>query len=487
MRIAFDNSYARLPDRFYARLAPEPVERPGLVKLNASLALELGLDLEALRSPAGVAVLAGNQVPEGADPLAMAYAGHQFGSFVPQLGDGRAILLGEILDPAGERFDIQLKGSGRTPFSRMGDGRAWLGPVLREYILSEAMHALGIPTTRALAVVTTGELVLREEALPGAVLTRVSRSHVRIGTFEYFAARRDLDALRRLADYVIARHYPEAKEAERPYGALLDAVVARQAALVAKWLCVGFIHGVMNTDNMSIAGETIDYGPCAFMDAYDPGRVFSSIDRTGRYAFGNQPRVAQWNLARLAQSLLPLVHEDQEKAVAEAQAVIDTFAGRFERAYLAGLRGKLGLLEVHDGDAELAHAFLQLMAEVGADFTNSFRALCERGEGADERIWVRLGGEGAFDAWMARWRARLAREAARPDAQVAEMRRSNPAVIPRNHRVESALEAAVGGDLAPFEELTRVLAEPWAERSGSALFRAPPEPHEVVQQTFCGT
>ena len=325
MTFAFDNTYARLPERFYARLAPVPVAQPRLVKLNQALAERLGLDPEALRSPEGLAVLAGNRVPEGAAPLAMAYAGHQFGGFVPQLGDGRAILLGEVLDPAGERFDIQLKGSGRTPFSRGGDGRAWLGPVLREYILSEAMQALGIPTTRSLAAVATGEPVYRETALPGAVLTRVARSHVRIGTFEYFHARRDTEALRHLADYVIARHYPESKESERPYLALLEAVIERQAGLVAQWLDVGFIHGVMNTDNMSITGETIDYGPCAFMDAYHPGRVYSSIDHGGRYAYGNQPRIAQWNLARLAQSLLPLLDADEGRAVADAQTAIDGF------------------------------------------------------------------------------------------------------------------------------------------------------------------
>jgi uncharacterized protein YdiU (UPF0061 family) len=410
MTFAFDNTYARLPDRFFARLAPVPVAHPRLVKLNEALAGQLGLDPEALRSPEGLAMLAGNRVPEGAAPLAMAYAGHQFGGFVPQLGDGRAILLGEILDPAGERFDIQLKGSGRTPFSRGGDGRAWLGPVLREYILSEAMHALGIPTTRSLAAVATGEAVFRESALPGAVLVRVARGHVRVGTFEYFAARQDTDALRHLADYVVARHYPEAKASDRPYRAFLDAVIARQAQLVARWLGVGFIHGVMNTDNMSIAGETIDYGPCAFMDAFHPGRVYSSIDHHGRYAYGNQPRIAQWNLARLAQSLLPLLDDEPDKAIEEAQGPIDGFPERFEHAYLACFRAKLGLLEAHEGDAELIDSLLQEMSETGADFTNTFRALCDAAEGTEGPFRGQLGENAALDAWLARWHARLAQE-----------------------------------------------------------------------------
>ncbi len=488
MRFAFDNSYARLPDRFYWRLDPVPVARPALVKLNAALAGELGLDTEALRSPEGVAVLAGNLVPEGAEPLAMAYAGHQFGSFVPQLGDGRAILLGEVVDQQGERFDIQLKGSGRTPFSRAGDGRAWLGPVLREYIIGEAMHALGIPTTRALAVVTTGEPVYRETALPGAVLTRVARSHVRIGTFEYFLARQDTEALARLADYVIARHYPEATDAERPYRALLDAVVARQAKLVTRWLAVGFIHGVMNTDNMSIAGETIDYGPCAFMDGYQPGTVYSSIDRLGRYAYGNQPRIAQWNLARFAQTLLPLLDRvDEAKAIKEAQEAIDTFPQRFEQAYLLAFRRKLGLFVAHEDDVELVNALLELMATSGADFTNSFRALCDAAAGADEPIRRALDGEEPLSGWLQRWHARLAREDASPSDRAAAMRCANPAVIPRNHRVEATLEAAVSGDLAPLDALLAAVTEPWSDRPEGDPYTRPPEPHEVVRQTFCGT
>jgi uncharacterized protein YdiU (UPF0061 family) len=487
MIFVFDNTYARLPLRFYARQTPTAVAGPRLVKLNQALAAELGLDHHRLSSPDGLAVLAGNRVPDGAEPLAMAYAGHQFGNFVPQLGDGRAILLGEILDPQGERFDIQLKGSGRTPFSRAGDGRAWLGPVLREYIVSETLHALGIPTTRALAAVTTGEPVRRETELPGAVLTRVARSHVRIGTFEYFSARGDTEAVRHLADYVIARHYPGAQANKRPYRALLDSVIGRQARLVAQWLGIGFIHGVMNTDNMSIAGETIDYGPCAFMDAYHPGAVYSSIDRGGRYAYGNQPRIAQWNLSRLAQSLLPLIDEDQRKAVDEAQAAIDAFPERFEQAYLDRFRAKLGLLETQPDDADLIGTLLQAMAETSADFTNSFRALCDAAEGEDDGVRKELGHSTAGDDWLRRWRTRLFRETTKPAARAARMRRTNPVVIPRNHRVEAALEAAVSGDLDLLDDLLRVLALPFVGLPESLPYRCPPKPHEVVHQTFCGT
>ena len=487
MTFVFDNTYARLPSRFYARQSPATVAGPRLVRLNQALAVELGLDHRWLRSPEGVAVLAGNSVPDGAEPLAMAYAGHQFGGFVPQLGDGRAILLGEVLDPRGERFDIQLKGSGRTPFSRGGDGRTGLGPVLREYIVGEAMHALGIPTTRALAAVATGETVYRETELPGAVLTRVARSHVRIGTFEYFSARQDTQAVRQLADYVIARHYPEAAADVRPYRALLDAVIARQADLMAQWLGVGFIHGVMNTDNMSIAGETIDYGPCAFMDNYHPATVYSSIDRGGRYAYGNQPRIAQWNLSRLAQCLLPLLDADQDRAVEEAQAAIDAFPRGFERAYLDRFRAKLGLPGVHSDDADLIGGLLQVMADNDVDFTNTFRALCDAAEGSDEGGRAALGGSQTATEWLGRWRARLGQEEVEPSARATDMRRVNPVVIARNHRVEAALAAAAGGDLDPLEALLQVITSPWEERPASLPYRCPPRPHEVVRQTFCGT
>lgn len=487
MPFTFDNSYARLPERFFAQLAPIPVAQPRLVKLNESLASHLGLACETLQSSEGVAILAGNRVPAGAAPLAMAYAGHQFGHFVPQLGDGRAILLGEILDPAGERFDIHLKGSGRTPFSRDGDGRAWLGPVLREYIVSEAMHAFGIPTTRSLAAVATGESVFRETALPGAVLTRVARSHVRVGTFEYFQARRDIDALRRLAVYVIDRHYPEAKDTDQPYHALLSAVARRQAKLVVQWLGVGFIHGVMNTDNMSIAGETIDYGPCAFMDHFHPDRVYSSIDRHGRYAYGNQPNIAQWNLARLAESLLPLLHPDVNQAVEKGQQIIVEFERLFQRAYLERFRAKLGLSEPRPGDAELIEGLLQAMTETGADFTNTFRALCDAAAGANEPLRTQFGDSALFDAWFARWLERLASDSISPEARAAAMRRANPAIIPRNHRVEAVLNAAVAGDLKPLDTLLQAITHPWDEGSRTDDFTQPPKPHEVVQKTFCGT
>jgi serine/tyrosine/threonine adenylyltransferase len=490
VRFAFDNSYALLPERFYARLDPTPVAAPHLVRLNVALADRLGLDPEALSSPDGVAVLSGNQPPEGSSPLAAAYAGHQFGHFVPQLGDGRAVLLGEIVAPDGARFDIQLKGSGRTPFSRGGDGRAAVGPVLREYIVSEAMAALGIPTTRSLAAVTTGEGVYRETILPGAVLTRVASSHIRVGTFQFFAARGDVEGVRTLADHVIARHYPEVAAAEHPYRALLDAVIARQAALVARWLLVGFIHGVMNTDNCSIAGETIDYGPCAFMDAYDPATVFSSIDQHGRYAYGNQPRIAVWNLARLAETLLPLFTDDQEKAVEIAQEALTAFSPAFEGAYFGGLRRKIGLAIERDGDVELVNDLLKSMAENGADFTRVFRGLCDAASDAsgDAAVRAEFTDPAAYDAWASRWRWRLGEETAEPAEIAAAMRAVNPAYIPRNHLVEAALNAAIERqDYVPFEQLLEVLARPFEERAGFERYTASPLPDERVTQTFCGT
>ncbi len=383
---AFDNTYARLPEYFYARLDPTPVAAPHIVKVNVELARELGLDADALTSEHGVAILAGNRVAEGSEPIAMAYAGHQFGHFVPQLGDGRANLLGELVSRDGQRYDIQLKGSGRTPFSRGGDGRAALGPVLREYIVSEAMAALGVPTTRALAAVTTGERVLRETILPGAVLTRVAASHLRVGTFQYFAARGDVEGLCVLADYAIARHYPEAAHAKEPYRALLEGVIARQAQLIAQWMLLGFIHGVMNTDNTSISGETIDYGPCAFMEAYDPAKVYSSIDHGGRYAYGNQPRVALWNLARLAESLLPVLVQEsgsEEAALVAANEALSAFEPQFEAARVAGMRRKLGLVAEREGDAALAENLLQCMAANRADFTLTFRRLCDAAAGPE--------------------------------------------------------------------------------------------------------
>jgi len=485
----FQHTYAALPANFFARVAPTPVASPRLIKLNRPLALNLGLDPDLLESPEGAEILAGKILPAGAEPIAMAYAGHQFGHFVPQLGDGRAILLGEVIDKDGVRRDIQLKGSGPTPFSRRGDGRAALGPVLREYVVSEAMFALGIPTTRSLAAVITGESVMRETALPGAVLTRVAASHIRVGTFQYFAARQDTEALRRLADHVIARHYPELAGAERPYPALLSAVIARQAELVARWLLVGFIHGVMNTDNTSISGETIDYGPCAFLDHYDPAQVFSSIDEFGRYAYANQPRIALWNLTRLAECLLPLFSDDQDTAIAEAQELLSAFAEHFNIAYKAGLRRKLGLFTERDDDQLLAQALLDAMARGRADFTLTFRRLSDAAaDDGDQGVRQLFAEPEAFDEWAGRWRTRLAQEAQSPAERGAAMRAVNPAFIPRNHRVEAVIAAAVtNDDYAPFEELVAVLAKPFSDQPAFADYANPPEPHERVCQTFCGT
>jgi uncharacterized protein YdiU (UPF0061 family) len=484
----FQNTYAALPANFFARVAPTPVAAPGLIKLNRPLAIHLGLDPDLLSTPEGAEILAGKRVPDGADPIAMAYAGHQFGHFVPQLGDGRAILLGEVIDADGIRRDIQLKGSGPTPFSRRGDGRAALGPVLREYIVSEAMFALGIPTTRSLAAVITGESVMRETMLPGAVLTRVASSHIRVGTFQYFAARGDTDGVRRLADHVIARHYPDLAGIERPYQALLNAVIARQADLVARWLLVGFIHGVMNTDNTSISGETIDYGPCAFMDHYDPAMVFSSIDEMGRYAYANQPRIALWNLTRFAECLLPLFSDDQEKAIAEAQAILGEFPEKFSRAYQAGLRKKIGLFTERDGDEALVQDLLDAMAKNQADFTLTFRRLSDAaGDPAGDKVREQFTDPAAYDEWAARWRQRTAEEPQSTAERQAAMRIVNPAFIPRNHRVEAVIQAAVNNDYAPFEELLTVLSKPFDDQPAYAAYADPPLPEQRVLQTFCGT
>src|SRR5215208_4320826 len=468
----FDNSYVRLPERFYARLDPTPVSAPRLIKINEALARELGLDPEMLATPQGVDILAGNRIAIGSQPIALAYAGHQFGNFVPQLGDGRAILLGEVVDRAGLRRDIQLKGSGPTPFSRRGDGRAALGPVLREYIVSEAMFALGIPTTRSLAAVTSGERVQRETMLPGAVLTRVAASHIRVGTFQFFAARGDTEGVRALADHVIARHYPEVAKAERPYHALLEGVVARQAELVARWLLVGFIHGVMNTDNTSISGETIDYGPCAFMDEYNPAQVFSSIDEMGRYAYANQPRIALWNLTRLAECLLPLFAEDKDQAIEQAQFILGEFAEKFTAAYQAGLRGKVGLFMSRDGDEALVQDLLDAMAKNQADFTLTFRRLSDAAGDADNgSVRAQFTDPTAFDEWAVRWRQRLADEPQSAAERQAAMRAVNPAFIPRNHRVEAVIAAAVNNDdYAPFEELLTVLSKPFEDQPSFAAY-----------------
>ena len=485
----FDNSYVRLPGKFYSRLAPTPVATPRLIALNRALAATLGLDANALTGPRGVAIFAGNHVPANAAPLAMAYAGHQFGSFVPQLGDGRAILLGEVVGRDGLRRDIQLKGSGPTPYSRRGDGRAALGPVLREYIVSEAMAALGVPTTRTLAAVTTGENVFRETELPGAVLTRVASSHIRVGTFQFFAARGDHDGLRHLSAHVIARHYPEAAAATNPARACLDAIIARQAALITKWMMFGFIHGVMNTDNMAIAGETIDYGPCAFMDTYHPRTVFSSIDEMGRYAFANQPAMAQWNLARLAEAFLPLLAENQDDALKEAQAAINLFAAHFEAAHARGLAQKLGFSASGPEEIALAIDLLKRMEESGTDFTLTYRALCDAALGAEHDAEARalFSDPAIIDEWAARWRQRHLHDGTAPQARRAQMRAVNPRFIPRNHRVEEAIAAAMRGDFAPFERLQAVLSLPFDDQPENALYAAPPRPDEAVLRTFCGT
>jgi uncharacterized protein YdiU (UPF0061 family) len=486
----FDNSYARLPERFYASVMPTSVAAPRLVKLNGPLADMLGLDPGLLASPEGVAILAGNSQPADAEPLAMAYAGHQFGGFVPQLGDGRAVLLGEIVDRDGVRRDIQLKGAGPTPFSRRGDGRAALGPVLREYIVSEAFAALGIPTTRALAAVTTGETVRRETPLPGAILTRVASSHIRVGTFQFFAARQDVEGVRALADYVIARHYPDAASEENPYLGLLTRVIHRQAALLARWMSVGFIHGVMNTDNMSIAGETIDFGPCAFMDSYHPATVYSFIDEAGRYAYANQPRIGQWNLTRFAETLLPLLADDKEKAVDLANEAIAGFAPDYEAALAHVFGRKIGLFETRPGDLALGLDLLQRMAESEADFTLTFRRLGDAAEmpEADSRVRGLFSNAGAYDDWAGRWRDRLAAEPMAPGERRSAMNSVNPAVIPRNHLVEEVIVAAVeGGDFEPFDTLVEILAQPYDDVSDDNRFSLPPRPEQVVRNTFCGT
>jgi serine/tyrosine/threonine adenylyltransferase len=465
-----ESSYAGLPTAFHERVDPTPVREPRMVIFNGALAEALGLAPAELRDEA--AVFAGNALAPGSQPLAQAYAGHQYGHFT-MLGDGRALLLGEQITPRGERYDIQLKGSGPTPFSRRGDGRAALGPMLREYIISEAMHALGIPTTRSLAVVTTGEAVYREEILPGAVLTRVAASHIRVGTFEYAAALGDPVALRALTDYTVERHYPELVDCENKYSEFLKAVIERQAALIARWQCVGFIHGVMNTDNMAISGETIDYGPCAFMDAYDPATVFSSIDRHGRYAYGRQPFIAQWNLARFAEALLPLLSDDEKEAVAMANEAIEGFEARFKHHWLSGMRAKLGLFNEEAEDAVLIKDLLDWMQETKADFTNTFRDLSSVSQ-SEHRDWHQ------------RWQDRLGRQPQSREEVLAQMRRHNPAFIPRNHKVEEALAAAVhGNDLNVLHRLLAVLARPYEDAPDNSRYAAP-SPAQGYQ-TFCGT
>lgn len=475
----FDNTYAQLPPSFYRIQTATLVREPRIVVFNHTLAKSLGLDATRLAEDEGKFIFSGNQLPTGAESLAQAYAGHQFGNFT-MLGDGRALLLGEHVAPDGKRYDIQLKGSGTTAYSRRGDGRAALGPMLREYIISEAMHALSIPTTRSLAVVATGEPVYRDMVQPGAILTRIAASHIRVGTFQYAAAIDDAEALKALADYTLNRHYPDLADAENPYLALLNAVIDRQATLVAKWMHVGFIHGVMNTDNMAISGETIDYGPCAFMDSYDPRTVFSSIDSQGRYAFGNQPPIAQWNLARFAETLLPLLHADMEESVHLAEAALHAFPQKYEAAWLAGMRAKLGLLDEAADDAALSNELLACMLQHGMDYTNTFRSLA-----TEQSI---SSSEPDVQAWLARWQDRLHSQSTSNEAAIATMRSVNPAVIPRNHLVEAALSAAVeDNDFAPFEKLLAVLASPFEETPENVEYRMPAPPSRWPYQTFCGT
>ncbi|QWG34495.1 protein adenylyltransferase SelO [Bacillus mycoides] len=477
-----ESSYTDLPKSFFTEIPPTPVHSPELIKLNNSLAISLGFNPEELKKDAEIAILAGNTIPKGAHPLAQAYAGHQFGHF-NMLGDGRALLIGEQITPSGERFDIQLKGSGPTPYSRRGDGRAALGPMLREYIISEAMYALDIPTTRSLAVVLTGEPIYRETKLPGAILTRIASSHIRVGTFQYAAARGSIEDLKALADYTIKRHYPEIESTENPYVSLLQEVIKKQASLIAKWQLVGFIHGVMNTDNITISGETIDYGPCAFMDSYDQGTVFSSIDTQGRYAYGNQPYMAAWDLARLAESLMPILHEDEEAALKIAQDEISKFSVQYENNWFLGMKKKLGLFSNEEQDQSLIEKLLKAMEKYKADYTNTFRALTDTTlENAP------LFESPEFKEWYELWQSRLERQKESQDDAYKLMKNNNPVIIPRNHRVEEALEAAVkDGDYSVMEKLLQALANPYEYSQEQADYCTPPVPSNRPYRTFCGT
>ncbi len=489
----FDNSYAKLPDTFYTRQQPTAVSSPSLIKFNDELAKLLKLDAAAMQSDSGLSMLAGNTIPDGADPIAAVYAGHQFGGWAPQLGDGRAVLLGEVLGQGNERYDIQLKGSGPTPYSRQGDGRAAVGPIVREYIVSEAMAALGVPTTRALCAIATGDLVRRETMQPGAILTRVAQSHVRVGSFQFFAARRDHGALKQLTDYIINRHYPTLADTDNPPLALLKAVVDKQAQLVAHWQSVGFIHGVMNTDNASVIGLTIDYGPCAFMDAYNPETVFSSIDHHGRYAYQNQPGIAQWNMANFAQCLLPLIDNDDEKSLAAAQEVIDSFPAQFAQVYLARFRHKLGLSLEEADDIKLVSGFLDCLAEDKVDFTNAFRSLLlcsvESDAGTDkaDALQSLFSSTQAINSWLEQWRTRHEIETNSIESRSELMRRNNPAYIPRNHLVQKAITAAEQQDYEPMHELASVLSDPHSKQPGAEQYALPAKPEEEVKATFCGT
>ncbi|MCT4657195.1 MAG: YdiU family protein [Cohaesibacter sp.] len=486
--LPFDNSYGRLPGKFYARLNPSPSSAPYLIEFNQALAKDLGI-LEHFGDPEATArLLSGSFFPKGADPLAMVYAGHQFGGWVPQLGDGRALLLGEILDPQEVRYDIHLKGSGPTPFSRNGDGRAALGPVLREYLVSEAMHALGVPTTRALAIVTTGDDVRRETALEGAVLTRIARSHIRVGTFQYFYALGDHAALRQLADYAIDRLYPDCRSADNPYLAMYEEVIRRQAHLVAKWLQFGFIHGVMNTDNMALSGETIDFGPCAFMDEFHPAKVFSSIDRQGRYSWGNQPHMAQWNLSQLATALLPLFHEDENEAVSLAQDSLGLFSQVFNQSYLEKFGQKLGLVLSDEEDEAFLGSTLELLTKHKVDFTRFFHHLTQYAQDDTHKgLEALFANKRALANWQGDWQARVARQVSSPLERHKPMRRANPVYCPRNHQIEAAIQAAYRGNFEPFRRLHAVLQSPFTPQAGCEDYEFPPSEDERVYATFCGT
>ena len=492
----FDNSYARELEGFYVPFEGDDAPKPELIKLNTKLAQQLNLDPSGLAGAAGAEFFSGSKIPEGANPLAQAYAGHQFGGFSAQLGDGRALLLGEVIDVEGKRRDIQLKGSGRTPFSRGGDGKAALGPVLREYILSEAMFGLGIPTTRALAVVTTGGEVIRETVLPGAVLARVASSHLRVGTFQFFAARGEVDKVRQLADYAIARHYPHLKAIENPYLSFLEAVAESQAALIAKWMLVGFVHGVMNTDNMTISGETIDYGPCAFLDHYDPDAVFSSIDAQGRYAYQNQPPIGQWNIARLAETLLPLIDRDNGSAIEKATEVVNLFSQKYLALWLEGMGEKLGLQSSRSqddqgfttSDIDLINAVLTLMHDQKTDFTRFFRSLGEAVTGRSERLLALFEDASAIEPWLDQWRHRLGEDTRDNKERAHAMNRINPIYVARNHKVEEALSDAVTHrDFTTFEKLITVLEQPFDQRAGLEKYEQAAPDDFGPYRTFCGT
>lgn len=490
--ITFDNSFSRLSSVFYRRTQPEAVSKPELIAFNHGLSEQLGIDVSTLTPHDLASVFSGNQLPEGADPLAMVYAGHQFGHFSPQLGDGRALLLGEVVDSSGQRLDIQLKGSGRTPYSRNGDGRAWLGPVLREYLVSEAMHALGVPGTRALAAVATGDTVYREQPYPGAVLTRVSNSHIRVGTFQYFAATKAYDALRELADYTLARHYPDIDPGQRPYHTLLETVIERQVKLVSHWQSIGFIHGVMNTDNASITGDTIDFGPCAFMDTFHPATVFSAIDHGGRYAWHNQPAITHWNMVQLAQALLPLFGTNAEQSIEEAQSIVDQVPIQFTQALNARWKEKLGLSDSTDSDVDqLVTDLLTTMEQGEADFNRVFRELCtvtQDSTDAHNQHFLSLFTEPqAASAWLARWQSAVTSLGLSDAERCRQMQAINPRYIPRNHQIERLISAGVDGDFSVFDEFRRVLATPFDEQHDQLTWSLPPQPEERVTQTFCGT